>query len=186
MRLFSTSSYLILLCALSTQALAATKSSFEAKSACAIVAATFANANVTTVDIWLDRYHSTFTKCFANNVSKSATATSATIELVEKKSARALIRKSRPKTIKSQKPKEKLSKVVAKVGIKRTVVIPAKISIKENGKNSFQLPKKTPQTATNANESWKANCSPMFGTEESSFYLSSTGKRTSCITLLPK
>jgi hypothetical protein len=168
MRFCSMSSCVILLCALSTQALAGTKSSVEAKSACEIVAATFANTNVTTVDIWLDRYHATFAKCFAGNVAASQAP------MLDSKA------------IKNRKPIKKLPKVVAKAGIKRTVVIPARIALEEKAKNGFHLPKRVLQAGTNSNASWIENCSPMLGTEQTSFYLSNMGKRISCITLRPK
>jgi hypothetical protein len=168
MRFCSMSSCVILVCALSTHALGGTKSSAAAKSACEIVAATYANASVTTVDIWLDRYHSTFARCFASNVATS----------------QAPMPDS--KAIKNRKPIKKLPKVVVKPGIKRTVVIPAKIAIEEKGKNGFRLPKRVLKAGTSANASWIENCSPMLGTEQTSFYLSNTGKRISCMTLRPK
>ena len=161
---------------------------------CATIAAKISNTNGTDVDAWLARYRQAYASCRSQaNVIKPRAEKTATKPANKKavfKSPRvkpvttpgnpspeiAKIEKTPPKPI--QKPRKsarsKTKKKVETLRARAPVKSPAPAS------KLIRAPK---ATRSIGHESWRINCSERFGgfSKNSEWYISSSGKRVSCV-----
>ena len=179
-----------MLCVIPTQAMADTKSALEIKSACAALAAKFANADISNVDVWLTRYRSTFNGCMPPNtveatpqiIPKMASVEKRPVEKAKHRIVEKIKRKMVVKAIHVPRPALKARKPHAKRPTGEIDVILTRTAPRTSPENQIYFPVSAPKTTTGASESWLNNCSPKFGSSnrESDFYISNTGKRMSC------
>jgi hypothetical protein len=150
------------------------------KSLCADAAKDSANAEVTTVDIWLSRFRTSFDSCYAKLTPKSEVVIPAHDAPVASKPKRML----NLEPVAKLRPKSKSVKAAAvpavKAKLRRPIVSPAK-----NSPIALEsLQESSPVLLTKGQSSWKLQCSPMIGTpgRGDTFYISTTGLRTACNT----
>lgn len=122
---------------------------------CATIAANSANPMATNVDLWLSRFREAYAACLAQQDIKAVTPVSV---------------KTAAKTF--SKPKHKSAKRVVPKPTKKIQIVPARL---------VRVPKSN--VPASGAESWRMNCSERFGgiNKVSQTYLSSTGKRVSCV-----
>ncbi len=174
MHLLSVTSFVFVVAVISTAAQASEKSVIDVKSACAALAAESANADVTTVDVWLSRFRATYDSCFKKLEPRGEVQIPERVPPVAQASPTPGKRKAVKVTTKSKPPK--VSPVrISKARHKLPIVLPVKITA--GAAAPFLFP-----AGTKAELSWKANCAVMLGTsgKDDSMYLSKNGVRTSC------
>jgi hypothetical protein len=136
------------------------------QSMCASLAAGVANGNISTVDVWLTRYHAAFDNCIAQHggtITQLAPATKTELKIAVRPQAKA-VRHHRPK---------RLKKIVARPAI----AAPAVSTAHDEILSPAHLDGLDQGLGT-----WSIDCSQRYGSfsKDSEFYTAANGKRKPC------
>jgi hypothetical protein len=170
---------------------------------CASVAANISSTNGPDVETWLARYRQAYATCRsqheATNAEQANVAKPGTEKIATKSANTKAVFKNpkyKPGTLLENNPSQKVSKVktaLPKPTQKRRKLAKSKAAKKVEGLR-VGTPLKLPAPASNSTrtpkatrsigaESWRINCSARFGgfSKNSEWYISSSGKRVSCV-----
>jgi hypothetical protein len=165
---------------ISTAVAADERSSSFVKSLCADAAKDSANAEVTTVDIWLSRFRTSFDSCYAKLTPKSEVVIPTHAASVASKPKKMLNLERAAKL----RPKSKSARAAAVPAVKAKLTRPIVSPAKNSPIALESSPESNPVLLTKGQLSWKLQCSPMIGTpgRGDTFYTSTVGLRTTCNT----